>query len=437
MASLSLKGAQLLVRQPQLSAAAIQHCGYSKEVRVRDPRELNTAAMKRGRGGRSSFSGDVVTVFGSNGLIGTGVTNRLGKNGSQIILPYRGDHYKMMRMKPVGDLGQILFSPFELIDEESIRRAVSHSNIVINLIGRNFETNNYSFEKVHIEGPQRIARLCKEAGVKRLVHMSHINAREKPEEAFLKGGSRFLASKYQGELAVRAEFPEATIFRASDVYAERDSFINHWMSRWRWSHSRKVALFGKGELTVKQPLWAPDMVTGIMNSLYDPEAVGQTYEAVGPERMTQAEMLGYMFDCASLCKDYRSFEGFSELMFSPNMFFKAWMLNKIGLGNKIVYGQQSIDRLERDSISDKSDGYPDMAEALGFEHQGYFKLKIPHEVIAYDFYGYYLYETPEEQHVPTPYKTLNRVEERAVTERRAQGFLPTILPKPLGQLVAL
>merc|ERR1712037_588102 len=66
-----------------------------------------------------------------------------------------------------------------------------------------------------------------------LVHMSHINAREEPEVAFLKGGSRFLATKYQGELAVRAEFPEATIFRCSDVYGESDSFINYWFSKWR------------------------------------------------------------------------------------------------------------------------------------------------------------------------------------------------------------
>ena len=57
-------------------------------------------------------------------------------------------------------------------------------------------------------------------GVKRLVHMSHLNARAKPEQAWLPGGSRWLATKYQGELAVRAEFPEATIFRPSDVYGQ-------------------------------------------------------------------------------------------------------------------------------------------------------------------------------------------------------------------------
>ena len=69
---------------------------YFYQVKARD---INLAAMKRGRGGRSSFSGDVVTVFGGNGFIGRGVANRLGKNGSQMIFPYRGDHYKMMRLK--------------------------------------------------------------------------------------------------------------------------------------------------------------------------------------------------------------------------------------------------------------------------------------------------------------------------------------------------
>ena len=45
----------------------------------------------------------------------------------------------------------------------------------------------------------------------------------------------------------------------------------------------------QGELTMKQPIFHSDLATGIMNSLHDPEAVGQTYEAMGPQRLTQVE----------------------------------------------------------------------------------------------------------------------------------------------------
>jgi NADH dehydrogenase (ubiquinone) 1 alpha subcomplex subunit 9 len=41
---------------------------------------------------------------------------------TQIIVPYRGEHYDVLRLKLVGDLGQVLFFPFYLRDEESIRK---------------------------------------------------------------------------------------------------------------------------------------------------------------------------------------------------------------------------------------------------------------------------------------------------------------------------
>ena len=167
-----------------------------------------------------------------------------------MILPYRGEHYKMMRMKTVGDLGQVLFCPIELADEDSIRRAVAHSNIVINCIGRGFDTMNFTVEDVNINGPARIARICKEMGVERFVHFSHINARKNPEEAFLPGGSRFLRTKYEGELAVRSEFPEATIFRPADVYGSGDNFINFWFSMMRKTVKSGISLYGKVNIYV-------------------------------------------------------------------------------------------------------------------------------------------------------------------------------------------
>lgn len=66
-------------------------------------------ALKRGTGGRSSFNGSVVTVFGGGGFLGKCVVNRLGKVGSQIVIPYRGDPGRVQPLKLAGDLGQVLF----------------------------------------------------------------------------------------------------------------------------------------------------------------------------------------------------------------------------------------------------------------------------------------------------------------------------------------
>ena len=45
---------------------------------------------------------------------------------------------------------------------------------------------------------------------------------------------------------------------------------------------------------MKQPIFHSDLATGIMNSLHDPEAIGQTYEAMGPQRLTQVLLVYFL-----------------------------------------------------------------------------------------------------------------------------------------------
>jgi NADH dehydrogenase (ubiquinone) 1 alpha subcomplex subunit 9 len=135
-----------------------------------------SSEVKRGAGGRSSFSGVVATVFGSTGFVGRYIVNRLGRVGSQIVVPLRGDEHDYRHLRLMGDLGQISPMEFHLKDVESVKKAVQHSNVVINLIGRDYETWNFKFNEVHVDGARVIAEACQEAGVQRLIHFSALNA---------------------------------------------------------------------------------------------------------------------------------------------------------------------------------------------------------------------------------------------------------------------
>lgn len=65
--------------------------------------------LKRGTGGRASFNGMTVTVFGGTGYLGRNLMAQLAKTGTQIILPYRCDPHMIRDVKVIGDLGQVLF----------------------------------------------------------------------------------------------------------------------------------------------------------------------------------------------------------------------------------------------------------------------------------------------------------------------------------------
>ncbi|KAF6119783.1 hypothetical protein HJG60_010190 [Phyllostomus discolor] len=179
-------------------------------------RQLHHAVIPHGKGGRSSVSGVVATVFGATGFLGRYVVNHLGRMGSQVIIPYRCDIYDTMHLRPMGDLGQIIFLEWNGRNKDSIQRAVKHSNVVINLVGREWETKNFDFEDVFVKIPQTIAQVSKDAGVERFIHISHLNAD-------IKSSSRYLRNKAVGEKEVRDAFPEAIIIKPSDIFGRENN----------------------------------------------------------------------------------------------------------------------------------------------------------------------------------------------------------------------
>ncbi|XP_059481212.1 NADH dehydrogenase [ubiquinone] 1 alpha subcomplex subunit 9, mitochondrial [Neocloeon triangulifer] len=326
-------------------STACGHASYSTDVKPLSSTRLT--AMKRGTGGRSSFNGIVATVFGNSGFLGRYLCNKLGKIGTQLILPYRCDHYDVLRLRLVGDLGQVLFMPYDIRDDASIKKAMKYSNVVINLIGRDWETKNFKFEDIYIDGPARIARLAKESGIEKFIHVSNISAEEFPEPLLLSGGSKILKTKFIGEQVVRDIFPDAVIFRPSDMYGSEDRFLRSYANVWRRQY-RAIPLWRKGEATIKQPVFVSDVAAGIVAAIKNPDVAGKTYCAVGPKRYQLSELVDWFFRVMRRGPDSGYFR--YDMRFDPFFKLKVTLTEKVCPGWPIA--SLSWEKLEKDHVTD-------------------------------------------------------------------------------------
>ncbi|KAJ3315518.1 39kDa subunit of ndufa9, NADH:ubiquinone oxidoreductase [Blyttiomyces sp. JEL0837] len=240
--------------------------------------------VRAGPGGRSSVSGHVATVFGATGFLGGYVVNALGRRGTQVITPYRGTDDDRRHLRVMGDLGQIVQLRFDLRNEEALVACTKHSDTVINLMGRDYGTKNFSLNAVHVDGARKVAKLARELGVSKFVHVSALGAH-------VDSPSKFMKAKALGEIAVREEFPDATIIRPSTIYGSEDKFWN------RLGWHTKLSPYGvpipNGGNTILRPVYVGDVSAAIAATLRDDRAVGKIVELYGPHAYRYEDIVQY------------------------------------------------------------------------------------------------------------------------------------------------
>ncbi|HVZ09874.1 complex I NDUFA9 subunit family protein [Rhodopila sp.] len=221
----------------------------------------------------------VATVFGGSGFIGRYVVKRLAQRGYVVRVAVR-DPERALFLKPAGAVGQIvpLFAP--VTNKAAVQRAVADADVVVNCVGILAETGGRTFAGVHTDGAGSIAAESAAAGVRRLVHLSAIGADPNAR-------SRYAATKGQGEQAVLAAFPRATILRPSIVFGPEDRFFNRFAEIARLSPFMPVI----AGATKMQPVYVADVADAVMAALADPATEGKIYELGGPEVLSFREIL--------------------------------------------------------------------------------------------------------------------------------------------------
>merc|ERR1712166_96095 len=240
----------------------------------------------RSPGGRSSVNGIQAAAFGASGFLGDRVVNALGRGGSQVICGHRSEPDEARHLKLAGGLGQIHIFPYELKDEASVRRVVEGCNVVVNLVGVPWQTRNFSFEEAHVEGAELIAQAAADAGVDRLVHVSHLAQGSCAE-------SGFATSKALGEERVKAAFPDATIVRPATMYGEGDRFTQ---SAAALAKLLPVFPVVQGGVALRSPVHVNDVAEGITRCVHDASTVARTVELLGPDQFSLDQLYKEIFD---------------------------------------------------------------------------------------------------------------------------------------------
>jgi NADH dehydrogenase len=225
----------------------------------------------------------IVTVFGGSGFIGRYVVQRLARDGWTVRVAVRHPA-RAKFLKPLGDIGQITPLCVPLQDAAAVATSLAGADAAINLVGILFEAGRQRFQAVQAEGAGAIARAAAEAGVKSLVHVSSIGA--DPAAA-----SVYARTKGEGEAAVLAAFPEATILRPSVLFGPEDDFFNRFAEMSRFAPA--LPLVGGGR-TRFQPVYVGDVATAVMTALDEPACRGKVYELGGPKVYSFRELLEIM-----------------------------------------------------------------------------------------------------------------------------------------------
>ena len=244
----------------------------------------------------------IVTVFGGSGFIGRHLVRNLVNKGALVRVAVR-DPESARYLMTMGDVGQVVPFAVNIRDEATLQSAVNGAQAVVNLVGVLSESGRQSFQGLHTQGAVNVAKAAAAANVQSLVHISAVGANST-------SASRYAQTKIAGEVAVKSEFPNATIIRPSVVFGPEDGFFNLFAGLARFTFflpvfrcpafpnfnffrdgkAFKIDFYGDGG-TRFQPVYVDDVAAAICAAIDQKKAKGQVYELGGPSVYSSVDIM--------------------------------------------------------------------------------------------------------------------------------------------------
>jgi uncharacterized protein YbjT (DUF2867 family) len=221
----------------------------------------------------------VVTVFGGTGFLGRRVVDHLRKQDFIVRIASRHANRGRDLFGPDGPQLQSL--EVDIHDAHAVADALAGAYAAVNAVSLYVERGGETFHSVHVEAASRLAARAQQDGLERLVQVSGIGA--DPASPSL-----YIRKRGEGELAVRAAFPDAVIVRPAVMFGPDDAFLTTVLALLR--RLPVFPMFGRG-LTRLQPAYVGDVAEAIARVLARTERRAVTFECGGPRIYSYEELL--------------------------------------------------------------------------------------------------------------------------------------------------
>jgi NADH dehydrogenase len=220
-----------------------------------------------------------VCVLGGSGFVGRHVCHRLAAHGYRVRVPTRNrERAKQLILLPTVDV-----TVANVHDPHALQEAIAGSDAVINLVGVLHDARGErGFTAAHVDLARKVMAASAATGVRRLVHMSALNADPAAPSAYLR-------SKGEAEAIVRSSGLDWTVLRPSVIFGPDDSFLNPFA---RALASLPVMLLPCPRARF-QPVYVEDVAAVATRSLKDPDSLGRAYDLCGPRVYTLRELVEF------------------------------------------------------------------------------------------------------------------------------------------------
>ena len=222
-----------------------------------------------------------VCVLGGSGFVGRHLCHQLVARGLRVTIPTRDRERAKVDLIPL-PTADVMTA--DVHDPRVLVRLLRGCGAVVNLVGVLHDgRGNASFQNAHVELARKLVEACRRTGVRRILHMSALNA----DPA---GPSAYLRSKGEAENVVRQSGLDFTIFRPSVIFGREDRLLNLFATLQRLF----PMLFLAQPNARFQPVFVEDVAAIYATALTRLDAIGLMYELAGPKAYTLRELVTYV-----------------------------------------------------------------------------------------------------------------------------------------------